>query len=130
MDGYFKNQLGIVLVTTLLLFGCEAVVDNITGPSNQGNTLAISALYGPGGLPTGGGQATIRVEVTNANGQGVTGATVTLTTTLGTLGAATLTTANGVALTTLTSGSDAGMAYIVATVDNVSATAAVPIVVI
>jgi hypothetical protein len=58
----------------------------------------------------------------------VDGATVILTTTLGTLGASTLTTINGVATTTLTAGTTTGLAYVVATVENISATTAVPIV--
>lgn len=113
-----------------ILFGCTADVENITGPSSQGNTLAISAFFGPGGVPTGGGVATIRVEVVNSNNQAVNGATVTLTTTLGTLGSASLTTSSGAATTTLTAGTNAGNAFVVATVDNVTATAVVPIVVI
>jgi hypothetical protein len=125
-----RNKFLGVLTVLSILFGCTADVNSITGPSSLGNTLAISAFFGSGGLPTGGGQATIRVEVVNANSTGVDGATVTLTTTLGTLGSAALTTVGGVATTTLTSGTDTGNAYIVATVDNVTATAVVPIVVI
>ncbi|QPJ64439.1 MAG: hypothetical protein G3M78_03105 [Candidatus Nitrohelix vancouverensis] len=118
------------LIGLYFLYGCTADVNSLTGPSNLGNTLAISAFYGSAGVPTGGGQATIRVEVTNANGQGVNGATILLTTTLGSLNNTTLTTVNGVANAVLTSGANAGMAYVVASVDNVTATAAVPIVVI
>jgi hypothetical protein len=50
-----------------------------------------------------------------------------LTSTLGTLGAATFITVNGIAITTLTAGAVAGAAYIVATVENASATTMVPI---
>jgi invasin-like protein len=116
------------LLVFVLAYGCTAPVDNIVGPSSSGFTVGISALYGSGGLKNdGSSQATIRVEVFT-NSQPVDGATVTLTTTLGTLGSNSLTTANGAATTTLTSSTTTGLAYIVATVENVSATTAVPIV--
>ena len=73
--------------------------------------------------------ATIRVEVFTVDLVPVVDASVALTTTLGTLGAATLTTgASGAATTTLTSGTTIGVAFITATVDNVSATTSVPII--
>ena len=112
----------------VLAFGCTAPVDNIVGPSSSGFTVGVSALFGGGGLKNdGSSQATIRVEVFNG-GQPVDGVAVTLTTTLGTLGSNSLTTANGAATTTLTSSTTTGLASIVATVENVSATTAVPIV--
>ena len=108
---------------------CSAEIDELVGPSFNGNSIVIKALYGSGGLEANGSsQATIRVEVFTADGLMVDGATVTLTTTLGTLGASTLTTINGVATTTLTAGTTTGLAYVVATVENISATTAVPIV--
>lgn len=117
------------LLALPLLASCEALVDDIVGPSFNGNTVGISALFGQAGLKADGtSQATIRVEVFTADRLMVDGATVTLTTTLGTLGATSLTTSNGVAITTLTSGTTPGTAFIVATVENVSATTAVPIV--
>lgn len=109
--------------------GCTAPVDNVVGPSSTGLSVGVSALYGGAGLRNdGASQATIRVEVFTTGGQPVDGATVTLTTTLGTLGSNSLTTANGAANTTLTSSTTRGLASIVATVDNVSANTAVPIV--
>ncbi len=120
---------GAWILAGWLLAGCEAPVDNVVGPSSSGNIVGVSALFGNAGLRADGtSQATIRVEVFTASGQMVDGADVTLTTTLGTLGSSSLTTSNGVATTTLTSSTSTGTAFVVATVDNVSATAAVPIV--
>ena len=119
----------ILIICASLLSACTAEIDDLVGPSFNGNTIAIKALYGSGGLEAdGSSQATIRGEVFTADGLMVDGATVTLTTTLGTLGASTLTTINGVATTTLTAGTTTGLAYVVATVENISATTAVPIV--
>jgi hypothetical protein len=67
------------------------------------------------------------MELITAAGVPVNGAVITLTSTLGTLSAATFTTVNGIATGTLTAGTVAGTAYIVATVENVSATTLVPI---
>ena len=113
-----------------LFAGCQPALDQIVGPSASGLKIALSALTGgDGGLRAdGASQATIRVEVFRKDGEMITGAIVTLTSTLGKLGSASLTTANGVAVTTLTSGTTPGTAYIVATVENISATAAVQIV--
>lgn len=128
-----KNSMKVLITGFLLLgflvHGCTVPVDNVVGPSTSGQTIGISALFGGGGLKNNGtSQATIRVEVFTSGAQPVTGAVVTLTTTLGTLGAASLTTANGSATTTLTSSTTTGLASIVATVENVSATTVVPIV--
>ncbi len=121
--------LGLFLATGIL-WGCQAVVDDLTGPSALGNILGINGQFGGAGIKNDGtSQATIRVEVFTVSGLPVVGATVTLTTTLGTLGSATLTTgASGAATTTLTSGNLVGSAFITATVDNVSATTSVPII--
>lgn len=117
------------LLMLSLVTACQAPVDNVVGPSSSGLIVGVAALYGGGGLRAdGASQATVRVEVFTDSGQPVTGATVTLTTTLGTLGSSSLTTAAGAAATTLTSGTRTGLASIVATVENVSATTAVPIV--
>ena len=65
--------------------------------------------------------------VNTAAGVPVNGATVVLTSSLGTLSAASFTTVNGLATGTLTAGDTAGTAYVVATVENVSATTTVSI---
>ena len=104
-------------------------MEDLTGPSALGNTLGIQGLFGGAGIQNDeSSQATIRVEVFN-NNIPTEGATVFLTTTLGTLGETSLTTdASGTATTTLTSGATTGSAFITATVDNVSATTVVPII--
>jgi hypothetical protein len=119
-----------VLIASGIFIGCQAVVEDLTGPSSLGNVLGIQGLFGGAGIQNdGASQATIRVEVFTVDLVPVLGAAVTLTTTLGTLGAAALTTdASGTATTTLTSGIITGTAYITATVDNVSATTSVPII--
>lgn len=117
------------LILAFFLFGCQADVANVVGTSSSGLIIGIKAIGGNSGLPAdGASQATIRVEVFTADGLTVSDETVTLTTTLGTLGDATLTIEDGVAITTLTAGTVVGTAYIVASVENVSATASIEIV--
>jgi hypothetical protein len=130
---YLKQIKGLslsILTAVVIFIGCQAAVEDLTGPSALGNTLGIQGLFGGAGIQNNGAsQATIRVEVFSSQNVPTVGATVTLTTTLGTLGAVSLTTdASGTATTTLTSGLVTGTAYITATVDNVSATTAVPII--
>ena len=118
------------LIAGGIFWGCQAQVDDLTGPSSLGNILSIQGLFGGAGIQNdGASQATILVEVFTADLIPVVGASVALTTTLGTLGAATLTTgASGAATTTLTSGTITGIAFVTATVDNVSANTSVPII--
>jgi hypothetical protein len=120
----------VLLIAGGIFWGCQAVVEDLTGPSSLGNRLGIQGLFGGAGIQNdGASQATIKVEVFTVDNVPVTGATVTLTTTLGTLTAATLTTgASGAATTTLTSGTTTGIAFVTATVDNVTATTSVPII--
>lgn len=118
------------LIAGGIFWGCQAQVDDLTGPSSLGNILSIQGLFGGAGIQNdGASQATILVEVFTADLFPVVGASVALTTTLGTLGAVTLTTgASGAATTTLTSGTITGIAFVTATVDNVSANTSVPII--
>ena len=123
------------LIAGGIFWGCQAQVEDLTGPSSLGNILGIQGLFGGAGIQNDGvSQATIKVEVFKAVSYGaglipLEDAIVTLTTTLGTLGAATLTTgASGAATTTLTSGTTVGIAFVTATVDNVTATTSVPII--
>ena len=118
------------LTALIIIIGCQAAVQDLTGPSVLGNSLGIQGLFGGAGIKNdGASQATIRVEVFTTQNIPTENATVTLTTTLGTLTASSLTTnASGTATTTLTSGTTRGTAYVTATVDNVSATTAVPII--
>jgi hypothetical protein len=126
----FKRPILGFLIASVILLGCHAVVEDLTGPSSLGNVLGIKGLFGGAGIKNdGASQATIRVEVFTVDLIPVNGAAVTLTTTLGTLTAAALTTnASGTATTTLTSGTLVGTAFVTATVDNVSATTSVPII--
>ncbi len=118
------------LIAGGIFWGCQAQVEDLTGPSSLGNILGIQGLFGGAGIQNDGvSQATIKVEVFTAALNPVEGAIVTLTTTLGTLGAAALITgASGAATTTLTSGTTVGIAFVTATVDNVTATTSVPII--
>lgn len=125
------KKLSVSLFLAAIIFiGCQAVVEDLTGPSSLGNILGIQGLFGGAGIKNdGASQATIRVEVFTTQNIPTVGAVVALTTTLGTLGAASVTTdASGTATTTLTSGPTVGIAFITATVDNVSATTSVPII--
>jgi hypothetical protein len=124
-----KLMLGIFLVAGIF-WGCQAQIDDLTGPSSLGNILGIKGIFGGAGIQNDGvSQATILIEVFTVDNIPVVGAAVTLTTTLGVLTAATLTTgASGSATTTLTSGLITGVAFVTATVDNVSATTSVPII--
>ena len=124
-----KLTFGLLIVGGIFL-GCHAVVEDLTGPSSLGNRLGIQGLFGGAGIQNdGASQATIKVEVFSVDNVPVVGATVTLTTTLGTLTLATLIKgASGAATTTLTSGTTTGIAFVTATVDNVTATTSVPII--
>ena len=126
-----KRRLKFIILNTMLLvslLACEPALENLVGPSFSGYTVGITAQYGGIGLVIGGGgTATIRLEVVTAAGVPVNGATVVLTSTLGTLSAATFTTVNGWAIGTLAPGAVAGTAFVVATVENASATTSVPI---
>ncbi|MCA9483585.1 MAG: hypothetical protein KC553_07620 [Nitrospina sp.] len=129
---FTKTRLSCGLAGLCLLLAalsaCSDQVSDIVGPSNSGFSIGIKAFYGEAGLPADGtSQATIRVEVTDELGRGVN-TTVTLTTTMGTLGTSSLTVSNGVGVTTLTSVSTPGTATVVATVENITAYTIVPIV--
>ena len=131
-----RVQILILTISIYLgsLLGCDSPVNNVVGISSGGYIVGLKALYGNAGLSADGtSQATLRIEVFNTAGQLVDGATVFLTTTLGTLAQVldvngAFTTDNGIALATLTAGTQPGTAYVVATVENVSATVAVEIV--
>ena len=128
-----KNKTKLISVFLLILLtsisGCESDVTNRVGVSSGGLIIALKQFSGNSGLSADGtSQATIRAEVFTTAGQTVDGATVFLTTTLGTLGETSLTTTDGVAVTTLTSGTVPGTAFIVATVENITATVAVQFV--
>ena len=119
----------VICLVGAVFSGCQPGVSQVVGPSSSGLQVGVSTVAGDAGLPADGvSRATVRVEVFRANGEVVSGASVTLSTTRGTLANATLTTTNGVAVTTLTSSTTPGTAYIVATVENVSATAIVQMV--
>ena len=124
---YFLKRWLIGALAVLMTLSCTADIENLVGPSFSGYTIGVTSHYGGVGIVQSSGSATIRVEVITAAGVPVNGATVFLTSTLGTLGAATFITVNGIAITTLTAGAIAGAAYIVATVENASATTMVPI---
>ena len=111
----------------LMTLSCTADIENLVGPSFSGYTIGVTAQYGGVGIVKASGSATIRIEVVTAAGVPVNGATVILTSTLGTLAAATFITVNGTVTTSLTAGAVAGAAYVVATVENASATTMVPI---
>jgi hypothetical protein len=111
----------------MITLSCTPDIENLVGPSFSGYIIGVTAHYGGVGIVKSSGSATIRIEVITAAGVPVNGATVYLTSTLGTLGVASLITVNGIGITTLTAGAVAGAAYVVATVENASATTMVPI---
>ena len=114
-------------LAVLMTLSCTQDIENLVGPSFSGYTIGITAQYGGVGIVKASGSATIRIEVVTAAGVPVNGATVILTSTLGTLAAATFITVNGTVITSLAAGAVAGAAYVVATVENASATTMVPI---
>ena len=118
----------IATFAVIMILSCTQDIENLVGPSYSGYTIGVTAQYGGVGIvKSSGGSATIRMEVVTAAGVPVNGATVVLTSTLGTLSAASFTTVNGVITTFFTAGTTAGTAYITATVENVSATTTVSI---
>ena len=118
----------IATFAIIITLSCTQDIENLVGPSYSGYTIGVTAQYGGVGIvKSSGGAATIRMEVVTGAGVPVNGAVVVLTSTLGTLSAASFTTVNGLAVGTLTAGSTAGTAYVVASVENVSATTTVSI---
>ena len=118
----------IATFAVIMILSCTQDIENLVGPSYSGYTIGVTAQYGGVGIvKSSGGSATIRMEVVTAAGVPVNGGVITLTSTLGTLSATTFTTVNGLATGTLTAGDTAGTAYVVATVENVSATTTVSI---
>ena len=124
---YILKRWLIGALALLMTLSCTPDIENLVGPSFSGYTIGVTAQYGGVGIVKGSGSATIRIEVVTAAGVPVNGATVSLTSTLGTLPGNTGITVNGVLITTLTAGAVAGAAYVVATVENASATTMVPI---
>ena len=125
-----KNKIKVTIFSIILLvssLACEPVVENLVGPSFSGFTVGVTSHYGANGIAINTGTATIRVEVVSGNNIPVDGAAILLSATIGTLSATDLTTVNGVATATLTAPATAGTAYITATVENATATTAVPI---
>ncbi len=137
-----KKLLSILIFSCWSILGCDSEVANVVGVSASSFIIAVEAVHGPLGLPADGSSiATIRVELFTNAGQLVNGEKIILTTTLGTLatadsaqttattgGALELTTVNGFAFATLTSEAVEGNAFVVASVENISATVAVPFV--
>ncbi|MBL7021563.1 MAG: Ig-like domain-containing protein [Nitrospinaceae bacterium] len=122
-----KKIISLLVIAGGISWGCQAVVEDLTGPSSLGNNLGIVSQ--PNTISIGGGSTTISVTVFTVDSIPVEGATVTLTSTLGTLGAASLTTnAGGGATTTLTPGTISGLAYVTASIDNITAVTAVSII--
>ncbi|MBC8287003.1 MAG: hypothetical protein H8E42_05955 [Nitrospinae bacterium] len=88
-----KKIISLLVIAGGISWGCQAVVEDLTGPSSLGNNLGIVSQ--PNTISIGGGSTTISVTVFTVDSIPVEGATVTLTSTLGTLGAASLTTNAG-----------------------------------
>jgi hypothetical protein len=123
----YKNLLLAILILVGVSWGCQGVVEDLTGPSSLGNKLGIVSQ--PNTIAIGGGSTTISVTVFTVDSIPVPDATVTLTTSLGTLGAASITTnAGGGGTTTLTPGTIRGIAYVTASIDNITAVTAVSII--
>lgn len=103
----------------LALTSCANTSSGPTGTSVSGYAVAVRVI--PDTVPAdSASQATVRVEVRDAYNNFVSGASVSLTATMGTLGGSSVTTTNGVATTTFTSGSKTGTGQIAATVENVT----------
>ena len=84
---YLKGLSLSILIAVLIFIGCQAVVEDLTGPSALGNTVGIQGIFGGAGIKNNSTRtATIRVEVFSSQNTPTVGSTVTLTTTLGTIG--------------------------------------------
>jgi hypothetical protein len=113
-----------VCLVALSLAGCgdEFMTTDMSSAANaQGYTLTVAAT--PDNLNIlGGGSITITVQVLDPAGDGVSGAAVNVSATLGTLAETALTTdADGFAATTLTAGTVTGYAIVVGTYKGVQA---------
>ena len=126
----YKKLLLVLLILGGISWGCQAVVEDLTGPSSLGNNLGIVSQ--PNTIRIGGGDGastTISVTVFTVDSIPVPNATVTLSTSLGALEASSLTTnVGGGATTRLTAGSIRGTAYVTAAIDNITAVTAVSII--
>jgi len=114
----------VALAILLLAAGCgeEFETNDMEAVTNQnGETLAIAVS--PDNLDIqAGGSISVMVQVTDANEDGISGATVMLTSTMGALAATDLTTDDdGYAMTTLSAGDQNGYAVLVATYKGIQA---------
>ena len=120
-----------IIIMSFALKGCQEASNPFEASSPSalsvsGYSVGISAVYGDSSLlADGSSQATIKVEVWGETGEFIDAVPVTLTATLGTLASSSLTTSNGVAVTTFTTGTKAGVASVTATVENVSVSATI-----
>ncbi len=125
----FSMKLLVMVILVLGLEKCQMpeLPTGVNGLSVSNYTVGISAIYGATSLPAdGSSEAAIKVEVWHTSGNRfVNDVPVTLTATLGSLASSSLTTTNGVAVTTFTAGTVSGNATVTATVENITVTATI-----
>ena len=114
-------------VLVLLAIGCADLYQSAAQKSATDGERNLELSASPDNIDiNGGGSVTILVHVSFTNGRPVSNGALTLTSTLGTLGATTLTTdADGIASTTLAPGTEPGWAVVVATHKTIQASVAV-----
>jgi hypothetical protein len=104
-------------------WGSNAGDQRLEGKVDVSNRLLLDLRATPSSISTGGEQSTVTVDLTkNSDGDDyaappIPPLVVGIDTSLGTLGAPSVTTVNGVGQTTLTSGADAGTATLAASLD-------------
>lgn len=117
------------MLLLFLLSACSNDDKSVTSDSGVSlYHLGLSAVYGGDSLPAdGSSKASILVEVWDSAGNYVSGASVSLSSSMGSIAASSLTTANGIANTTFTAGKKPGAAYVNATMENATASVKIPL---
>jgi hypothetical protein len=125
MNAKLAQVLSIALI--LVISGCADLYQTVDQKSASDGERTLELSVSPDAIDiAGGGSVTVLVQITFTNGRPVANGIVSLSSTLGTLGALSLTTdQDGIAATTLTPGEITGWAVVVATHKTIQTSVAV-----
>ena len=116
-----KLAAAVPILVVLLVCGCSSLYQSVSQNTASDGERNLELSANPDSIDiAGGGSITILVHASYAGGSAIANGTITLTSTLGTLAAAELTTdEDGIASTTLTPGTETGWAVVVATLKTI-----------